>query len=399
MESPSHPTDIQSYESLEANAIDHLNGVSASVQTWVSRVRDERPGRIRWAIETTRDANVAATSYTLGGLRKIGIFDEIISDEDRREGVRWIRSLAIGDGQYRDPALVDRKSPDWPAEKPWPDSGMLECNNRYSQNVLREYGSPDEESSPPPPGWPQRGDDPASMVQWIKDRPWNKSAWSAGSWSAKMMRYMLNWHLEGALPIDPLIESLQYVFGIQDPETGLWGASSVPTQNRINGTFKLFGFIRNQLALPLRYPEKMIDQVLDRFHDPSYDETVGGCDEFDNWYVVLHALPETDFHRHDEVKKMAAYRIAALLDTFGKDDGGISFHPDHCQTGWVGFDMAPRLPQGDAMGLGLITSGVCTCVELCGLADATSWQGMPSDTGAYSPELRSMIIEKAGLDG
>ena len=49
----------------------------------------------------------------------------------------------------------------------------------------------------------------------------------------------------------------------------------------------------------------MIDEVMARFYVPDYDEKVGGCDEFDNWYVVLQALPETDAHRSDEIRKMA----------------------------------------------------------------------------------------------
>ena len=392
-----HPIHARTFDSLAEEAVDKLARAGEEVKRWISSVRDDAPGRIRWAIKTSRDANVAATAYTLSGLRKIGILDEIITDEDRAEGIRWIRSMATTDGEYRDPALVDRKSPDWPAEKPWPDSGMLECNNRYAQTVLREYGSPDDEQSPPPPGWPQRTDDPADMVAWIRDRSWNESAWSAGSWAAKLMRYMLDWHLEGSLSIEPFIESVKYVYSIQDDKTGLWGGTKVPIQNRINGTFKLFTFIRNQLGLPLNHPEKMIDQVMTRFYDPSYDRNVGGCDEYDNWYVILHALPESDAYRFDEIRKMAAYRIGVLLDTFAKDDGGISFTPEFCQTAWVGFDMAPRLSQGDAMGLGLITSGVCACVELCGLTGKTSWEGMPTDTDAYSAEIKRTIAGQAGL--
>lgn len=397
MSRPSHPIDDRPYESLAAEAVSALADVSDGVKSWTDSVRDENSARFLWARETTRAANVAASAYTLAGLRKIGIYDSVITPEDKKKGVEWVRSLAVGDGRYRDPALLDRKPPGWPDEKPWPDSGILECNSRYSQTVLREYGSPDPVSSPPPPGWPQRDDDPQDMVRWIKARPWHESSWSSGSWTAKMMRYMLDWHLEGVLPIDPLIESLRYLYSIQDPASGLWGAPALPVQNRINGTFKLFGFIRNQLDLPLRYPEAMIDQVMDRFYDPSYDENVGGCDEFDNWYVILHALPQTNEYRRDEIRRMAAYRIKALLGTFTKPDGGISFNPGYCQTSWVGIDMAPRLAQGDAMGLGLITSGVCTCVELCGLVDAATWQGMPRDTKAYSDDIRSEIIDRAEL--
>lgn len=81
------------------------------MKSWISTVRDENPGRIRWAVNTPRPAKVGPTGYVLDALGKIGILDETITDEDRAEVIRWVRSMATGDGEYRDPALVERKSP------------------------------------------------------------------------------------------------------------------------------------------------------------------------------------------------------------------------------------------------------------------------------------------------
>jgi hypothetical protein len=387
----------ESMEAVIGRAKDRLRRAADGIRRWLPVVRAADPGRFRWAAKTTRDANVAATSYTLTGLKRMGLFDELITEADKREGVRWIRSLAIGNGEYRDPALVDRKTPGRPADRPWPDSGMLETNNRYAQNVLAAYGEPDPADSPPPPGWPQLEDGPQAAVAWIKERPWHESSWGSGSWSAKMLRRLLEWHMAGHMSMDPLLESLRFIHEIQDPDSGLWGDPSIPVQNRINGTFKLFGFLRADLDLPLRHAEKIIDQVLARFYEPDYEDTAGGCDEFDNWFVVLHALPETNDHRGDEVRKLSALRISAVLDRYKKEDGGISYNPQACQTTWVGFDMAPALPQGDAMGLGLITAGVCTCVELCGLAGATDWQGHRRLTERYDRGLMDEIAKRLGL--
>lgn len=384
-------------DSLKQRATDRLIRSADGIRSWIPLVRDAYPGRFRWAVQTTRDANVAATSYVLTGLKRMGVFDELITEEDKHEGIRWIHSLATGNGEYRDPALVDRKTPGWPEDRPWPDSGMMETNNRYAQNVLAAYGEPDPTDSPPPPGWPQLEDGPKAAVTWIKNRPWHESSWGSGSWSAKMMRRLLDWHLAGHMSMEPLLESLRFIYDIQDPDSGLWGDPSLPVQNRINGTFKLFGFLRADLDLPLRHAEKMIDRVLARFYESDYDDTAGGCDEYDNWFVVLHALPETHDHRGDEVRKLSAHRISAVLDRYKKKDGGISYDPDVCQTGWVGFDMAPALPQGDAMGLGLITAGVCACVELCGLAEATDWQGHRRLSGRYDRGLMDEIAARLGL--
>jgi len=394
---PNHPIRENSLEALRCEAVEKLLSSGEGIVRWIDNVRDARPGRIRWAIETTREANVASTAYALSGIRKMGLFDGVITEADKREGIAWIRSMAVGNGEFRDPALVDRRSPDWPADKPWPDSGMSECNNRYAQSILALYGEPEGSPSPPPPGWPQLGEGPEKALQWIRERPWSENAWGSGSWTAKMMKYLLDWHLEGHLSLDPVIDALNHVYSIQDPDSGLWGDPSLPLQNRINGTFKLFHFMRAQLDLPLRHAEKMIDRVFERLYDPVYEIRCSGCDEFDNWYVVHHARPETGDYRREEVEKMAAYRIASVLDAYTKPDGGISFLPDSCQQSWVGFDMAPKLPQGDAMGLGLITSGVSTAVELCGLVGETPWLGLVEDTNAYPQELKDTITEQIRL--
>lgn len=367
----------ESLAALTDRAVDALASVLPSLVAWTDTVRPEdgTPGRFRWARESTREANVAATAYILGGLERAGILDRVWTPEDRQAAVEWVRALHIGNEQYRDPSLVDRPSPNWPQDQPWPSAAMLCGNNQYARKVLRHSGVDLSELPPdnPPPGWPQAGDTPATMLEWVKSRPYDTNAWSACSHGMRMARYMLRWHKEGRIPLEPLIDALTFFYSIQDPDTGLWGNATQSTHVRINGTFKLFPLMREILDLPIPYADGIVDQVLAEFARPDYDDTACGCDEWDNWYVLALVRDQVERDRDDLLRKVAAWRIARVLEVFRKEDGGLSFHPGHCNTHWIGFDMAPKLPQGDAMGLGILPAGLSVCIDLLGIKDATPW--------------------------
>lgn len=234
-------------DDLKEQAVERLNKSIERIKDWVWKVRaeDQSAGKFRWSVETTRSANIAATAYILGGLKSVGLFDSIITEEDKKEGVAWVNSLCIGNEQYRDPALFDRRTPGWPDNEPWPTPAMQVSVNQYSQNILKTYLGKAIPPSPPPKGWPQ-SDEPEKAVEWIKTRPWNTDTWGAGSHGMRMATWLLQWYKEGKIPIEPLIQALKFFYEIQDPETGLWGNDKVSKYVRINGTFKLFPLIREQ---------------------------------------------------------------------------------------------------------------------------------------------------------
>jgi|GEM_PF-2568727 len=372
-----HPVRKESLETLTGRALAALREGSDGMAAWANAMR-ESPGRFRWAAETTRCANIAATSYLIGGLTKMGLIDRVLTAEDYREGLAWVLAMRAGGGQFHDPALLGRRTPGWPDDRPWPDSAMLLGVSQYAGSVLAHYSRRPDALLPaqPPPGWPQAEDGPEKALEFIRTRPYAESAWGACSHAMRMATWLLHWRLEGRISLDPLIEALRFFFSIQDERTGLWGSAAQPKFVRINGTFKLFPLIREELDLPLPHAEKIIDQVLEEFYRPDYDETVGACDEWDNWYVLALAREEAAAgYREDEIQKMAAHRIARTLEIFRKPDGGLSYSPQSCVTNWIGFDMAPELPQSDVMGPGILACGINVCIDLLGLRDATEWTG------------------------
>lgn len=392
----------QPLDSLKGKAAKALKDIVPSIEDWTEKVRPEdgTRGRFRWAVETTRPPNVAATAYVLMALERMGIKDRVWTEDDRRAGEEWIRGMHIGDQQYRDPALMDRPSPDWPEDEEWPSDAMLGAINGYARNALEHCVEEMEELPPdsPAPGWPQADDDPAEMLQWVKTRPYDENAWSACSHGMRMATYMLRWHKEGTIPLQPVIDALNFFYSIQDPATGLWGTSDQAKNVRINGTFKLYPLMREALDLPVPHAEKIVDQAMEEFMCPDYDDNVCACDEWDNWYVIALTMDQTDGSRTEDVLKTAAWRIARALAVFRQPDGGLSFHPDNSTTHWLEFDMAPVLPQGDAMGPGVLSAGINVCIDLLGLEEATPWTGEWRLRTKEDKALRERILKGIDLD-
>lgn len=395
----------QSLESLRDSAVAALRKQAAGIGRWLPTVRDAegRAGRFRWAVETTRPANVGATNYVLGALTHTGLFDRLIRAEDTTAGLAWIDSMDQGGGQFRDPALLDRRTPGWPEDEAWPSPAMLQAVNHYALAVRRRYLGDELEKLgelTPPPGWPQPDDPPEATLEWIKTRPYDRNAWGACSHAMRMATLMLQWHRDGRFGIDPVLEAVRFFYEIQDPGTGLWGTADQPKNVRINGTFKLFPLLREQLDLPIPYADRIIDQVISEWERPDYDERATGCDEWDNWYVVALLRPLVPDHRGDEIERLAAYRIGQTIEVFGRDDGGLSFHPDRSSTHWNGFDMVDGcVNQSDAQGAATLTRGLNVCVDLAGLSDATSWTGRwRHREGAREPEeIRRKFLDAIPL--
>jgi len=390
---PEHAVTRTDDESIEA-AVALLNDLAESMRGWVESVRppDGARGRFLWARETTRPANVASSAYILNSLRMMGA-EDIITDQDRDEGIAWVQSFHLGEGQYRDPAILDREPPGWGRD--WPDAPLLVVVNGYSQTVLRALGCECELPRPEPPEGIPQAHEADKALDYVKTRPWDTNPWGAGSHSMRMATWLLNWHQEGHIPLDPLIDVLKWFYEQQDPQTGLWGAPTCPKFQRINGTFKLFPLICGNLRLPLPHADKIIDQVLSEWERPDYDEHVGACDEWDNWYVVAHAMDHTD-HRADDIRATALERLNHLA-IFRKPDGGMSYHPSHCTTSWCGVDMAPSIPQSDCMGLGILKSSIAVCVNILGIGDRVPWSTEWRMREQVDESLRREIIERVGL--
>ena len=357
-----------------------LEAFRDGLREWVAKVRppDGSRGRFCWAAETTRGPNVAATRYMVDGLLQANLLEEVWTARDRSACGQWLAEMrSVETGGFRDPALFERRSPDWPEDRSWPSASMVETVNQYAGDLALYADFEEGLAGPrgrPAEGWPQPEDAPESMLQWLRDRPFATRPWAAGSHAMRMLQYLLQWEAEGRVSFDLLEQAFRLVYAEQDPGTGLWGGTKASRYERINGTFKLLSLLREMLRLPLPHADRLIDQILGEMDRPDYDATVAGCDELDNWYVLAQALEPAGGHRREEIRERAARRIGRILELYRSPDGGLSYRPATCQTAWIGFDMAPEVKQGDAMGLHILGRAISICLALGGLGDRAAWR-------------------------
>ena len=353
------------YRDLEDRAVAALNKASDDLIYWMDVVRDaEAPWRFRWSNESVRNANVAATNYILQTARTCGVLDQVLTPEQKRMGVDWIRSLEVDDNVYSDPALLDRKPPQWRDDQEnWPPDGAhQEAISQYARGCLRFYGNEklDQIAGPPPPTWPQKED--TDVLDWIKKV---EPVWS---WIGRIIHRLIYWRYEGAVSEELLRECMDYAHSRQDEETGFWN-------NGIQTTFKLLITVHDPMELAVPRPEKIIDSVLRVMAQPDYDDDLFPCEEFDAFYDLAIAWTSAPGYREEEIKRLAATRICHVLDSYTQEDRGLSSYTDRCIPTWLNWDMAPAKLQGDAFGWGIFSSGINICVDMLGIADRVTWTG------------------------
>ena len=361
------------YDALERRAIAALNEAAERLVHWAELVRDlEAPWAFRWAVDSVRQANVAATAYIVGAADRCGVLDRILSAEQREQGAAWIRSLEEDEDVFADPVLLGRKPPAWSdEEEAWPPDGAhREAINQYARGCLRHYLGTriDILGGPPPPSWPQKGD--TNFLDWIKKVEPN---WS---WIGRTIHRLILWYHEGAIPKEQLLECIRYAHSRQDAETGFWG-------NGIQTTFKLLIAVHDSAELPVPRARKIIDSVLRVMDEPDYDDDLFPCEEFDAFYDLALAWTSAPAYRRDETRALAAHRICHILETHTQSDGGISSFPDRCIPTWLKWDMAPSVPQGDVFGWAIYSAAMNICVDILGVADRVSWNGRWRQRDSY----------------
>ena len=378
-------------ETATDDAVEAILGTRERFRAWVERIRPQKGpvGRFHWAIEHTREASIPSTGYALGGMVMMGLFDEVITDGDRREGTDWIMSRYAGDGQFRDPALLDRVSPDWPQDRPWPSPAMLECANGYAYASLTKYGARDIPVRQPAKGLLEN-EGWEGMLEFITTRDIDESPWGEGSHAGRMCNYLVREYRNGNAPLEAVVSAVRFLLEKQDPETGLWGRPGLPLNRRLNGAYKLFGFLRCTLDLPLPHADRLLDSGFEYFYQPDHDEKMSSCSEWDALMVMRELQPLTGDYRTEELKKLAAHRIVRIVQLAQQADGGFSGTRTCCTTSFVGFDMAPPILQGDVHA-GIFTQAIGECVDMLGIQERSRTPGMNRRPGEEDADLRRQV--------
>ena len=363
------------YSALEQDAIEALNRAGANLAPWMERVRDpDKPWAFRWASESTRGVNVGSTAYILGTADRYGVLDRVLSPAQKEQGIAWIKAMETKPGFFIDPALADGRVKF--------GGGEQECMNQYARGCLNAYGASTKDwlAGPPPDDWPQNG---GEVLAWIKKPETN---WS---WIGRILHRLILWYHAGEATREQVMECLDHVHSRQDPETGFWGGDII-------STFKLLVVVHDPMGLPIPRAEKIIDSVLRVMDEPTYDDNLFPCTEFDAFYDLSVALTSAPGYRLETIRKLAAFRIAHIIRTHTQADGGISSYTDRCIPTWLTWPMAPSIPQGDVFGWSIYTSGMNIAVDLLGIHDrvplSMPWKDRQSAENAPFTEARKSLF-------
>lgn len=216
------------------------------------------------------------------------------------------------------------------------------------------------------------------LVRRLDALPWQEHAWHAGSivdaWATAA-----HWNRRlGAEPTAP--GALEALFGwLQlhvDPWTGMWGSPTADggRLQMVNGYYRLTRGSFAQFGIPVPYPERVIDTVLDHARDQRW--FAPGRENACNVLDVAHPLwlcGRQTSHRAEEVRTWAAGRLADTIVRW-KPGQGFGFGPSADGTG---PGREPGL-QGTEMWLAI----AWLLADLAGLSDLLEYR----PRGVHRPE-------------
>jgi len=166
----------------------------------------------------------------------------------------------------------------------------------------------------------------AELVEDIEGQPWEGRAWSSGAW-IDMVGTAMRWNLPkgeaGARGASDAV--FGWLTTHASPRTGLWGE---PEKNDgllqvVNGFYRASRGTFAQFGVPLPYPERVIDTMLQHAANPAYfaRERQNACNVLDIAHPLWLAQRQTPY-RSAEIQVLAA---RLLGDALGHWSDGLGF--------------------------------------------------------------------------
>jgi hypothetical protein len=217
------------------------------------------------------------------------------------------------------------------------------------------------------------------LVRGIDGQPWVRRAWSAGAW-VDMLGTALRWNLPHG--VRGAAGSSETIFGWlltrADPRTGMWGSPGLDGDllQVVNGFYRATRGTFAQFGLPLPYPERVVDTVLQHAADPRYvaADRQNACNVLDIAHPLWLAGQQTG-HRRDEVVTLACRLLEDALRHW-TDGQGYGFRAPALTTRSLPT-AAPGL-QGTEMWLAILW----LLADLAGVSEALGYR----PRGVHRPE-------------
>jgi hypothetical protein len=188
--------------------------------------------------------------------------------------------------------------------------------------------------------------------------PWRTGAWGAGAW-VDSFATAAHWNLRHDGGSDNGHGTPESLFGWlltrADPWTGMWGSPSAEEGRLqvVNGYYRLTRGSFAQFGLPVPYPERVVDAVLDHARDSRHfgPGRENACNVLDVahplWLCTQQPGQGAGAYRSGEIRDWAERQLATVLPRW-QDGRGFGFGP-----GAAGPGPEPGL-QGTEMWLAII---------------------------------------------
>ncbi|MET9459385.1 acyltransferase [Streptomyces canus] len=196
------------------------------------------------------------------------------------------------------------------------------------------------------------------LIARLEALPWHTGAWGAGAW-VDSVATAAHWNLRRTDGSDHGHGTPEMLFGWlltrADPWTGMWGSPSAEEGRLqvVNGYYRLTRGSFAQFGLPVPYPERVVDAVLDHARDARHfgPGRENACNVLDVahplWLCTQQLGRGADGYRSGEIHDWAERQLTTVLPRW-QDGRGFCFGP-----GAVGPGPEPGL-QGTEMWLAIV---------------------------------------------
>ncbi len=215
--------------------------------------------------------------------------------------------------------------------------------------------------------------DPAGYLEFVKTADWN-SPWGTGSNAAGKTRELFFLINEGHEEFIPAVrEGIEFILSKQNPETGMWGSSSIPLFEQISGTLKVIGRFQFWMGFEAPYLDRLADSCIRHHADRSfYAETDDICIPRNVAEMCMACLEHSDYRREDLLQTMVS--IADYLRNFQMPDGAFAGNRKGTgPVGWCGSHICgpSQTPRGNMVGV----AAALYCLAL--LSEYLGWRDLP----------------------
>ena len=271
-------------------------------------------------------------------------------------------------GLFIDPCLDPRfQSPD--------DARALrDFRHAVSKYTLGLLSSMDAEPLHPYAETGEKGvPDAEAYLAYLKAADWTRP-WGTGSHTAGQTRELFNLLDQGHEELLPVVrEGIENILSHQNPETGMWGPSSIPLYEQISGTLKVVGRFLFSLGIDIPHAEKLADSCIKHHADRSFYADGEDMCFPRNVAEMCVACMELSDYRRDELAETLE-DIAGFLRRWQMPDGAFASNPKGTgPIGWCGASICGRSPRPRSNVNG--TQGAVWCLGMIG--EYLGWEGMP----------------------